>query len=279
MITDTIGIGIISFNRPKCLARLLESLEQQTRLDEVDFHLWQDGAQNRFSHRHCAHPNQIKAAINAFAEADLPSKETYIHEANVGTAINQFSAIEYMTANYEYVIILEDDVVLSPFYVRLARVMFGQVKDRPGIFSVSLGFKRRCEKGEVEQNLGKVVFGRPHFWDMCMVAERWERARPHFMEYYRLVEKVDYGKRNPLPILRLFLAKGWPHGATSQDSGRDMACHAAGMRRCATVVNRGISIGQQGIHWTPAAFEAKGYADQTPYVHEGDATREEFEFP
>lgn len=279
MITDQIGCGVISFNRPVYLVQTLASLEQQTHLDKLDFHLFQDGAKNRFSLKRYADPEDIVAVADAFREADLPNKMVHIHKHNVGTAINQFQAIEYMTANYEYVIILEDDVVLSPYYLRLARVMFGQVKDRKDIFSFSLGFRRVCQKDEIEQNLDKVKFGRPHFWDMGLVAERWERARPHFMEYYEIVKDVDYGQRNPLPILKLFLRKGWPHTATSQDSGRDMASHAAGMKRCVTVVNRGISIGQEGTHWTPVTFEAKGYADQVPYVFESDAMLEEFELP
>ena len=279
MITDTIGIGIISFNRPAYLRQTLASLEQQTHLHGLDFHLFQDGAKNRFSHRPYADPVDILAAAEAFAEASLPNKTVFMQKHNVGTAINQFDAIEHLAANYKYVIILEDDVVLSPHYLRLARVMFDQVKDREDVFSVSLGFKRECPEDAIEQNLDKVKFGRPHFWDMLLVSDRWERARPHYMEYYELVNDIDYRHRNQIAIWTLFGNKGWPHMATSQDSGRDMACHAAGMKRCGTIVNRGISIGQEGVHWTPAAFEKKGYANQVPYVFESDADLEEFELP
>jgi len=96
MIANRIGFALISFNRVQYLEQTLRSLEAQTHLDGVDFHLWQDGYVNRFSGKLYAEPQEIAACVDEFKRARLPNKHFHIRTANVGTAINQFVALEYM---------------------------------------------------------------------------------------------------------------------------------------------------------------------------------------
>lgn len=276
MITDNIGVSIISFNRPYYLRRTLASLEQQTHLEGLDFHLFQDGAVNKFSGERHATSKNIAASVAAFDDADLPRKTAHIHEENVGTGINQFSALEYMVSNYEYIVMLENDVILSPHWMRLTRVLFEQIKDRGDIFSFSLGFRRWCPEEEITQNLNKVRYGNPHWWGEAIVSERWARARPHFLEYYELIKDIDYRLRDNVAIWKLYEDKGWRRAATSQDGGREMAVWAAGMRRVCAVVNRGVSIGAMGVHFRPWEFWEMGFDDQEPYIFEEDANLEAF---
>ena len=279
MIANRIGFALISFNRVQYLEQTLRSLEAQTHLDGVDFHLWQDGYVNRFSGKLYAEPQEITACVDEFKRARLPNKHFHVRTANVGTAINQFVALEYMVNNYEYVVMCEDDVVLSPHWLRLTRVLFEQIEDREDVFSFSLGFRKVCPEEGIEQNLNQLVFGTPHWWCEAIISERWARARPHFMEYYELVKEVDYRHRPIADILSLFGEKGWQQTSTSQDGGRDMSVWAAGMRRLAAVVNRGISIGERGTHFYPAKFKAMGFDQQEPYVFESDGEMEAFEVP
>lgn len=279
MIVDRIGVAVISFNRPAYLRQTLASLERQTHLEDIHFHLWQDGAINQFSGKVYADPADVVSSVDAFRAADLPNKHSHIRPRNAGTAINQFVALESMTANYNYVVLCEDDVILSPHWLRLTRVLFEQIRDREDVFGFSLGFRRVCEKDETDQNLDKLKYGTPHWWCEAIVSERWERARPHFLEYYALVKDVDYRDRDSIAIWELYDRKGWQQTATSQDGAKDMSVFCAGMRRLSTVVNRGISIGQRGVHFNPEKFKRMRLHEQEPYVFESDATREEFELP
>jgi len=279
MLTDEIGIGVISFNRPDCLRKLLRSLEEQTCLDGAEFHLWQDGAVNAFSKVVWADPVDIVHSISAFQAAKLPSKYSHIQKENVGTGIHQFTAMEYMTRRYECVAILEADIILSPHWLRLVRVLLDQVKEREDIFSFSLGFRKLCPKDEAEQNLDKLVYGTPHWWGEALVSERWSRARPHFLDYYELIRHCDYRHRPHAAITELYRRKEWTQDATSQDGGKDMAAWAAGMRRVVTVVNRGISTGAQGVHFRPQQFQQMGFDQQEPYSYDKDATLDRFVLP
>lgn len=279
MLVDEIGIGIISFNRPNLLWQLLRSLEAQTQLDNVAFHLFQDGAVNAFSRTVWADPADVDGCIQAFEASTLPNRHSYIQRWNVGTGINQFVAMETLTRAYEYVAILEDDILLSPHWLRLVRILLDQVKGREDIFSFNLGFRKLCPKEEAEQNLDRLRFGTPHWWGEALVSERWFRARPHFLEYYQLIKDVDYRHRPHAAITELYHRKGWPQSATSQDGGRDMSVYSAGMRRIVTVVNRGISTGAEGTHFRPSEFKRMGFDQQRPFIHSGDAVIERFVLP
>ena len=277
--TDQIGIAIISFNRPARLQQLLVSLERQAHLGNVGFHLFQDGAVSAFDGKERANPDDILRSIAVFKDAQLPKRVMHIRPTNVGVGIAQFGAYEYMTAHYEYVIVLENDVVLSPHYLRLARVLFGQIGDRDDIFSFSLGFRKVCPKEEARDHLHEMRFGTAHWWGEGFLSERWREIRPHFMEYYALIRGVDYRKRPSAEIHALYQRKGWTQTATSQDGGKDMAVHASGKGRIVAVVNRGVSTGMEGEHFRQEEWLRMGFHQQEPYVFEEDATLEEFVLP
>jgi len=274
-----IGIGIVSFDRPGCVRRLLASLEQQADLDGVDFHLYQDGAVNRYSDVAWGDPDAIAQSVRAFERAQLPRKTPHLRDENVGVGINQYEAYEFMADKYEWIVMLEDDVVLSPHWLHLVRVLFGELEQRPDVFGFSTGFKRTCGIEQIGERLDRVEYGWPHWWCIAFTADRWRRIRPYFLEYHALIEGIDYTARDHSAIRDLFRYHGWPQNATSQDGGKDMAVHAAGMRRAVLTVNRGISTGRHGMHFNPKRFKRMGFEGQTPYIFGGDAYREAFQWP
>lgn len=278
-VIETIGVGVISFDRPSYLRRLVASLEQQAELEGVEFHLFQDGAVNRFSGRVAGDEAKIDEAVRLFARANVSQGELHRQRENVGVGINQFEAYEWLTARYEWVVVLEDDVVLSPHWLRLIRVLFRELEEHGDVFGFSTAFRRQCGAEEIEAHLGDIVAGTPHWWMIGFLAERWRRIRPHFLEYYELIREIDYAAIPHAEVRALFERKGWGQMATSQDGGKDMAVHAAGMERVVLAVNRGISIGRRGIHFTPDRFRRMGFEQQMPYIFESDGQREGFEWP
>jgi len=272
-----IGAGIISFDRPQYLAHLLASLEAQRDAPPIEYHLFQDGAINCYSGRTVGDEEGIQEAIELFLDARLESgKVTHVRADNVGIGINQFEAYELMVERYRRIVMLEDDVVLSPYWARLLPVLFEGLEAHPDVFGFSTSFRRHCAREHIEANLGRVAAGTPHWWMIAFTPGRWLRIRPHYLRYYELIEDCDY---NAIPhgrIVELFRSVGYGHQASSQDGGKDMAVELAGMHRVRLTVNRGISIGREGVHFNPRVFEALGFEDQSPYVFESDATRNRF---
>lgn len=266
----------MSFDRPEYLGKLLGSLEEQTDLEDVDFHLFQDGAVNEFSGRVAGDGELISECVQLFGFSVLPVKSVHGHSGNIGIARNGAKVLGTLTGGYEWVIALEDDVVLSPHYLRLARVLFAQMRQREDVAAFSLGFKKLCARHRVAENLDKVIWNFGHWWGDGLWSRKWREWRPYYDEYVALVSECDYRDRPHGAIVDLFKRRGWPSPGTTQDAARDMAIAAAGMQRVRAVVNRGISVGRRGQHFTPRQFSALGFDDQEPYVFESDGDLERF---
>ncbi len=253
-------------------------MEQNTALDNLDFHLFQDGAVNFKSGRLVGSADGITRSVRVFNASGLPRKTVHAIVRNVGIALNQHRALEYLVMRYPWVVLLEDDIVLSPYYLRLCRVLFAQLEARDDVASFCLGFKKLCAHHQVQANKNMIMLNCGHWWGEALWSSKWARIRPFFAEYIDLVSDCDYEARPHEAIATLFEKRGWPAMGTTQDAAKDMAISAAGMERARAVVNRGISIGDQGQHFTPQLFRALGFHDQKPYVFESDAVLDRFEW-
>jgi hypothetical protein len=271
-----LGTAIISFNRPQYLEQTLKSLEKQTDKLPVKYHLFQDGAVNKFSHKLRSEPYLLKSCVNLFNNAKLEHKKTHIQEMNVGNGINQFQAVEYMANNYEYFLIVEDDVILGKDYLKLIRVMIDQFMKREEVFSVSLNFKRMCNKKFIEQNLNKAGYISLHWWAECWSSKKWQKVKPYFMQYYEYIKNIDYVNRPAKEIVKSFHKHGLMIPQSSQDAGKDYALHRAKMKRINTIVNRAYYIGEKGLHFSVNKYKQMGYKEQVPYEFESDSQLEKF---
>jgi len=276
----TIGVGIIAFNRPQYLRRLLASLEMQTDLSGCDFHMFLDGAVNPVSGNRYAEQKDIDACARLFEHARLPNRTIHRQERNVNIGIASLEATDTLASTYERIMQLEDDVVLSPDWFRLARLLYDELEMHPDVYSFSPGFRRAGAHSEDATNLGRIAYSWHHMWCECFTADRWERIRPEYMEYHAYIVKPDYLERPDGIVRKFFDGLGGmpPDLACSQDGGREMAIRRNGMCRAQCAVNRALGIGKYGIHFTPRIFAKMGFAQQTPFMFASDATREGFEW-
>jgi hypothetical protein len=276
MYTGKLGVGLIAFNRPHYFRETIKSLNKQTHLADTDFHLFQDGRLNKFSKKLHADRIVVAKSLDLFRRAKLPNKTEHIQKQNVGNGINQFMAVEHLASKYDYFLIIEDDVVLSPHYLRLIRLMISQFMGIDDVFSVSLSFKRKCEKSEIGENLDKVAYLHEHWWAECWSAAKWKTCRKHFLTYYQFIQNCDYQLRPHDKIRRMFHSQGFMVPQTSQDAGKDFMLFKTGMHRLNTVVNRGFYIGEQGMHFRASTYKRMGFGEMKPYIHEEDAKLDSF---
>lgn len=270
MYTKNLGVALISYNRPHYFSQLLESLEGQSYLDNTYFHLFQDGPKT------IADTRLVPKSIKLFADSKLPFKRSHIRRRNVSIAINQFEAVEHMVKRYEYLIVIEDDVILSKHFLRLIRVLIEQYGDREDIFGMSLNFLRRCKGRYIENNLNKMVYTNEHWWAECFSAKKWAIVKPYFMEYYRLVKNINYSQRPHARIKSLFRRHGLFIPQTSQDAGKDYALMRAGLKRINSVVNRGKYIGVEGVHFNEVVAQKYRFSEQVPYEFDSDYDIDKF---
>jgi len=271
-----LGVGIISFNRPHYLSQMLQSL-QLNDLWNADFHFYQDGHKSRLTGLNLTPEESIKDCLSLFNNTYLPNKEIHPREVNLGIGINQFLAYEELSSNYEYVLILEDDIVVSPHFIYLLRVLIKQFLHQPNIFSVSLNFKRRCLLEEILNNLQKVSYKREDWFAECFDSFKWkQRVKPLFMSYYNLIKDVEYKDRPHEKIRELYKQFEIEEKRTSQDGVKEVITKYLGLERISTVVNRGIYIGEEGTHSTKRLYEQMNFKNQEPFIFETDRNIKEF---
>lgn len=271
-----IGIGVVAFDRPAYLRQCLESIYNQ-KDDNLEVYVFLDGVINKFSKRTVTTPEMVGKSKQVVKRFRFNVKE---RRENVGVAINQFEAIEFLANKYDNFIIVEDDVVLSPHYTNLIRKLYSQMTE--DVFSVSLGFKHLCKPMEVKKHLkdvvvtNKTVGSSLHWWAEGYKSENWFKVRDYFLEYYEHVKNVDYKLRKHNEIREMYRSYGFDIPQTSQDGGRDFALYRAGMVRLNTVVARAKYIGKFGLHFTPRLFTKMGYSQDYQYIFEEDKTLEAF---
>jgi hypothetical protein len=268
-----LGIAVFSYNRPSYLSELLLSLQAQTDKREVEMHIFQDGAYTPKDN------DLIREAITVAetTETGIPTK-LHTRNENVCIGIALSEAIETMGARYDRLMMIEDDVVLSPHWLHLAHVLYGQLEDHLDVYAFSPGFKRRCSAEAISEELDTItVPDSLHMWCECTTPDRWARIQETYRPAYaRFLAGKDYRQRDHQAILRWCRDMGYPIPVTSHDGMILTAMRVAGMCRVQPTVNRAMGIGERGLHFTDALYAELGFGEQMPYVFESDATRERF---
>lgn len=268
-----IGIGIISWNRPHYLKELIKSLETNV-LDDLDFHLFQDGNICKFTGVEKTQDSLIKESVKLFEKSKLPNKKLHMQEKNVSVAINQFEAMRFLMKNYEQFIFLENDIIVSKNFIELMKRVLLQYENDGQIACISPGFRCKCYKGDIDFFANKLMLTDGHFWAEACWSKKWKLVEDEFMAYYNIVQNRPYNQRDDAQIKALFTRSGIKRSATSQDNGKDWAILKSGMRRARFIVNRATGIGDYGIHSTPEKMKKMG--DGHNAIHE---FKGEVEFP
>jgi hypothetical protein len=266
-----LAVALIAFDRHEYFKQVVESLENQTDQD-FDTYLFSDGHRNKFSNKVMAKTSDIKKVREIFANSKLPNKNTIHRDHNVGNGINQFEAVEYLSDNYENFLMVEDDAVLSPDYIRLCKI----VKQPEDVFSFNLGFIRSCNKDDIDENINKLIYGGGHWFAEYWTSANWKQVRRDFLTYYQFIQSVEYQKRPHRLIKKMFASQGFNIPQTSQDAGKDYALFRNNYHRLTAIVNRGFYIGETGLHFRPETYKKYGFDKMTPYIHKSDKIRKKF---
>src|ERR1700752_1049620 len=124
-------IAVMSFRRPEKLNEVLRSLRAQVGCDieAREVHLFQDNAVNRYSRMRYADDAQVAQCVDVFNQ-HFPKGTVHLADANIGVCEN-FERAEKFVFNEkkaECAYFFEDDLVLSPAYVRMLDLMQGRAR-------------------------------------------------------------------------------------------------------------------------------------------------------
>lgn len=251
ILDSPLAVVIYSFKRKRYLAQLIKSLEENTHLQNTHFYFFQDGTINEFSKLRYAKDQEIEDCIELFERADLPNKKMIIREKNVGFCLSAPRARKFIfrKKGYKHALFLENDLILSKYYLRLIKLLLRQFKNNQGVGTVQcIGSSqgRRMSKSEKLDHLKDLTTGDPHFLAWATWREKWKRMREYFLKYYDLIKNRDCRFPNRWKIKKFFDSHGFRwESAGGQDKAMAFARFKAGMFALNTVVNRIKYIGKK----------------------------------
>ena len=258
-------IAIMSFDRPAYFEKVLESLVRQIGVDigSRAIYLFQDGGRNQFSGNTYASQNLIDQNVKLF-RGYLPHGTVLESPHNLGVALNYDRAerLFFEELESEAAIFLEDDLILSPFYIDvLDRLVELALKDvRIGYVSAVGNHtlpadEQRRRKHELT-NLQQT-------WGFALTRRQWRANQPYLQQYLKLVRNIDYRKRSHLDIFDLYTSWGAARVFSSQDRAKYIASTLNSNLWVSTVPNFGKYIGAVGLHCNEEMYAAGRFSETT----------------
>jgi hypothetical protein len=252
-------IAILSFDRPDYLREVLTSLRVQ--VDQHDrIMMFQDGAWNPYSARKKADPAKIEACIELFRNI-VPWGEVAECKTNLGIAQNYERAEQELFENAKApcALFLEDDLVLSPNYLAVTRMLLDMAQREKRIAYISAYGDFWASREEQEKRRWDLIHMHEN-WGFAMNREAWLEEREFRCQYLELLAGHDYTERDHERIRAFYKARGWTVTITSQDCARWIASIELGKVRLTTVPCHARYIGKRGIHYTEQVYDNAGFA-------------------
>ena len=159
-------ILLFVYNRPQHTRRLLDSLLANDECRLSSLYVYSDGARDEASASAVAEVRAIVHSVTGFARIEVIEREK-----NMGLAANVIDGVTTQVRAHGRVIVLEDDLVLSPFFLRFMNDALSVYADEPRV-----GHIQACD-----------FTGDPSLSDTFLIKftgswgwATWERAWCHF---------------------------------------------------------------------------------------------------
>ena len=168
-------VVVFSYNRPNHLKQTLEALSKNEWATESDLFIFCDGAKENASEE------QLKAIAHNRAIAHDARGFKTVHvierEKNLGLANSIISGVTSVIDDYGRAIVLEDDLLSSPYFLRYMNLALEFYHDRPGVMSISANRPPR-DKMEIPEDYEYDVFVclRSYSTGWATWKEKWDKV-------------------------------------------------------------------------------------------------------
>ncbi len=105
-------IAIFAYNRPDHLKKTIESLQKNTLTSESDLIVFSDGSKNNIDIERVGSVRTYLKTIKGFKTIHIVERKK-----NLGLAQSIIEGVSSVVANYGKIIVLEDDMITSPFFL------------------------------------------------------------------------------------------------------------------------------------------------------------------
>ena len=125
-------IALFAFNRPVHLARTAASLAANSLAAESDLWVFCDGPRRAEDEAAVAEVRKVATAITGFASVQVVARQD-----NAGLAASVMSGVTRLCAEAGRVIVVEDDLALSPHFLRFINEGLDRYEDHARVMEIT----------------------------------------------------------------------------------------------------------------------------------------------
>ncbi len=187
--TSLAPILLFVFNRPEHTRLTIEALQRNTLASESHLYIYSDGVRNENDAKAVGEVRQLIAGISGFKQVTIIEREK-----NCGLAHNIIDGVTTQVRKHGKVIVLEDDLVTSPYFLQFMNDALIAYSDEPRV-----GHIQACDYTQ-EPSLPDTFLIK---WTGSWGWATWERAWQYFnpdgamllseLKKRRLTREFDFG--------------------------------------------------------------------------------------
>lgn len=181
-------ILLFVYNRPEHLMQLIASLQANAEAAQSMLFIYTDAARNKADEEQVNKVREVIRHIDGFASIEVIERAT-----NCGLARNIIGGVTEQIRRYGRVIVLEDDLVVAPYFLRFMNDALEAYKDEPQV-----GHIQACDFTQDASLPDTFLIKFTGSWGWAT----WERAWQHFnpdgqallneLESRRLTRRFDF---------------------------------------------------------------------------------------
>lgn len=260
-----IACAVMAFSRPEYFSQTMRSLEENNLAEEVDWHFFLDGPKTETG-RQAADPRFTEQNFK-LASQFKHKKEIHKSNYNLGVARNK-KRVHELFNDYEQVIIFEEDMIVSPYYLDL--IINLQKQFPQDVVNAPARAKFRIPDDALLKHIENRGL---HFWGYSFTKEVYDSIDWSIFEEYCKDAGPDYARRPGK-----FLKDKYKLLVSSHDGLLNKIFRTNGHRRICTLLPRGKYIGEVGLHNNPARYAQAGFGDLKRYTYKRDKFPYQFEW-
>jgi len=135
MLKQLYPIILFAYNRPWHTEQVLIALKNNQLADQSHLIIFVDGPKDTATPEQRRNIEEVRQVVHK--EKWCGSVEYHIAETNIGCRNSIIQGISMVLEKHEAAIVLEDDIVTSPYFLKYMNLTLNYYKERKSVFSVS----------------------------------------------------------------------------------------------------------------------------------------------
>ena len=126
-------IALITYNRSNTLLKTINSLKKNKLIKKTDLYIFSDGPKNNIIDKKKV--KKVRDIIKNLKNINI--KKIILHKKNIGVKKNIISSVNYVLKKNSKIIVIEDDLILSPAFLNFMNTSLDYIKSSNKIWHVS----------------------------------------------------------------------------------------------------------------------------------------------